>query len=557
MTLQEALENLETYGADITRWPEELHADYEGYLATSEDFSKRHDEIKELDLALAGFDDTDDPDKADASMNVGDEDAEGGESDIPDDYEDEPSDEEPEDREDDEDAESDFDLEDDEDEPHDRDGDDEYDDEDAEEVDDERFDDEPSDEGEERDGDQSGAGGRAPPPPEDEELGPRDEDQIPDFDDLMDEPEDNGVGGMAPPPSVEKDPSLNEDDFEDAEPMDIDLEEVTDLDDALAEVLRQQMDGAFDGRLMTDYTRDFDKIGPAPSDGEWDVAKFEEKVRRQTGVMQKDLQRMIVARAQSFHVGGHRSGKLNAPALHRTAAGDERIFRRKHVQETKATAITLLVDQSGSMSSGWNDKGPSKIQTAMEAAWAFADILDRLKIPNEVLGFTTQMFDGGYDEYQRVQKEVDKMYVDTGLPQGCIRLMPTVMRVYKGFAERFGIEQKRRMIRIVKTEEDMGANNDAMALEYASGRLLMRQEPRKIMIVFSDGQPADDGVHSNVIGHTMKATIARLAKQGVETIGVGIQDESVRAYYPKAMVLQRVEQLPGLVMKELRKLLLA
>jgi cobaltochelatase CobT len=549
MTLQAGLEHLETYGADINRWPEALQQDFADLLTSSPEFSKRHDEIKELDAALAGFEDTDQPDEHDTSVMSADETDEKSDerdgSGTPPPEGDEEEDEESafDYEEDDFDAPPQDDIGDDDDLSDDEEGDEDQDDEESGDHE------QSGDEGDATDADQGGKG--SPPPShgddEDDDLGPSDPSQIPDMDDMLDEQPEGG--GPPPKPEVDIDPSaIEEFEEEDAEPLDIDLDDIKDLDDALAEILSQQMQGAFDGHLQVDFTRDFDQVVEAPSDGDYDVGKFEDRVRKQTGVMQKDLQRLIVARAKSFHVGGYRTGKINSPALHRAVSGDERVFRRKVTQTTQATAMTLLVDCSGSMSG-------SKIKTAMEAAFAFADILDRLKIPCEVLGFTTGEYPDGHN-WNTFSEEVEKMRVDTGLPRGVIRFGPTVVRIYKAFGERFMVEQKKRMVRMVQTEEGMGSNNDAMALEYASSRLMLRQEPRKIMIVFSDGRPADMGVTQEVIGHTMKAIIKRLDKQGVETIGIGIEDATVKAYYAKSMVIQNVSQLPGMVMKELKKLLL-
>jgi cobaltochelatase CobT len=74
-----------------------------------------------------------------------------------------------------------------------------------------------------------------------------------------------------------------------------------------------------------------------------------------------------------------------------------------------------------------------------------------------------------------------------------------------------------------------------------------------VMMVLSDGQPSGGGR-----GDQHLATVVRdLTKQGIECIGIGILDASVKAYYPKAVVLRRVDELPGQVMSEIKRLLTA
>jgi cobalamin biosynthesis protein CobT len=51
--------------------------------------------------------------------------------------------------------------------------------------------------------------------------------------------------------------------------------------------------------------------------------------------------------------------------------------------------------------------------------------------------------------------------------------------------------------------------------------------------------------------------VERLGKAGFELVGIGIQDDSVKYYYPKNFVIQNVQELPGLVMNELRRILSA
>jgi cobalamin biosynthesis protein CobT len=262
--------------------------------------------------------------------------------------------------------------------------------------------------------------------------------------------------------------------------------------------------------------------------------------------MQKEIQRLIVARSHAVMIPGFRRGRINSTALHRVPCGDDRVFRKKQEAVTNKVAVTLLIDNSGSMAGG-------KIETAMKAAWAFAETLDRLKIPCDVLGFTNCGFPAGFDRYT-ARDEIDKMIDDTGINPRCLRLNPTYIPIYKGFDEKFGPAQKRRMAHLIENQGILSANNDAKALEYAGARLHQRTETRKIMIVFSDGQPAD-AVDDRILKATTKANVKRLEHEGVEVIGIGIQTDAVKDYYAKHHVLNDVTDLPVFVMQQLKGLL--
>jgi cobalamin biosynthesis protein CobT len=75
------------------------------------------------------------------------------------------------------------------------------------------------------------------------------------------------------------------------------------------------------------------------------------------------------------------------------------------------------------------------------------------------------------------------------------------------------------------------------------------------MIVLSDGEPCCAA--GKGLGAHLKKTVKEVTKSGVEVIGIGIQTASVKAFYPKHLVLNDLETLPTQAMAELTKLLLA
>jgi cobalamin biosynthesis protein CobT len=247
-----------------------------------------------------------------------------------------------------------------------------------------------------------------------------------------------------------------------------------------------------------------------------------------------------------MEIAGQRRGRMHSPSLHRLSAGDDRIFSRREEIKSKDTAVTLLIDNSGSM------RG-EKARTAMVAGYALASTLERVKIPNEVLGFTTGDFENCPETIKRGYQQ--QIWGGTGRAPGesvrWSRWLPIVMPVYKDFNERISSEVKKRIAFTANAQKGMASNIDGECLEYAAIRLAKRKEKRKVLIVLSDGQPAGA---ENADGH-LKMTVEKLTKMGFELIGIGIKDGSVRHYYPKSVVLHNIADLPGSIMKELRTIL--
>lgn len=338
------------------------------------------------------------------------------------------------------------------------------------------------------------------------------------------------------------------------EENDLDLEG-QDMSSAMGEFITREAVERLDRSDYTVFTREFDKIEILVTpklDSKW-VPEIEDRTRSMVGRMQKDIERLMAANRHNFRVGGYRSGRLHAPALHRIMLQDDRLFSRKHESVTKDTAVTLLIDNSGSMSvnggRGYRSSmHETKIYVAMVAAFALSQTLERVSIPHEMIGFTT----GGYGANVTLNEAMQKEYATTGGVRNWSRHIPLVMPVFKEFSERVSPQVKQRIAYMACARPDMNSNIDGEAIEIAAVRLLKRREKRKVMIVLSDGQPAGA---MNCDRH-LKMVVEDVQKAGVDMIGIGIMDSSVKSFYPKAVVLNDLESLPTQVMSELKEILL-
>ena len=67
--------------------------------------------------------------------------------------------------------------------------------------------------------------------------------------------------------------------------------------------------------------------------------------------------------------------------------------------------------------------------------------------------------------------------------------------------------------------------------------LLQRPEPRKIMLVLTDGCP-DNGTETS-------AATKRIRRDGIEIAAIGIMDKSVKRYWDNHKIIQSINELPA------------
>lgn len=328
--------------------------------------------------------------------------------------------------------------------------------------------------------------------------------------------------------------------------------DIPDLNKELAGFISAMAKKEFSDDPYVEYTSDLDKIERVKVDPRADVEGVQSKVNAVSAVVQKDLQRLITARSLSVMQPGLRRGRINPSSLHRLETGDDRVFRRKIENQSKDVAVSLLVDCSGSMAG-------DTFRTAMEAAWCFAEVLDRLNIKCEVLGFTTRTdYDCYGPEYGRLyREEVSKFAKRIGKAPSAVRWEALHIPIFKEYGEKFGLEQKRRMATGYSSawqSSNLCQNLDGASVLVAAKRLIARPEKRKLLIVFSDGAPCAS-MDSSILRKHLKETVKQVEGFGIETVGVGIRDDSVKAFYPKHFVVNNVSDLPKKVVGELKRFL--
>lgn len=326
----------------------------------------------------------------------------------------------------------------------------------------------------------------------------------------------------------------------------IEKELANDYDETVSKAITDSSAEAAESAEYLVFTTDKDVIEPLRiGSGYKDkmLTDLMDKCDHMVAPLQKDLERAISARSLAIYSTGHRSGRLHPANLARlavvTPAGhDDRVFRRKHETTSKDVAVELVIDASGSM-------GGAKIHTATQAAYCLSSTLERIGIKNEVICFTTGEAVAPHSTLHAEAAKIGRSYS---------RYESLYMPILKGFEERLTSETKKRF-GWLPNSSIMSQNVDGECVEIAARRLMGRRETGKVLIVLSDGYPAASGGGATLNAH-LKKVVKRLTGTGMSVVGIGIQSEAVKQFYPKNVVIQSVTELPTIVMKELRNLII-
>ncbi len=217
------------------------------------------------------------------------------------------------------------------------------------------------------------------------------------------------------------------------------------------------------------------------------------------------LRAMLSGVVQSKRARRDRSSRygtrLNLAALHRLSVNDDRVFLSQQERRGINTAVYLLMDQSYSM------KMHQKFEVAFMATAALAKAL--ITIPGTAVSagaFSTE-FVPGYAEKRNYVASLLK-YEETACRMNLMVPPP------------------------------VGGTPMAEAIYCAAAHLLMRQEPRRLLVVLTDGEPND-------IGATQE-TIEKCRSVGLEVYGVGIMDNRVIPVFGKqfSTVVNTIGELP-------------
>lgn len=244
------------------------------------------------------------------------------------------------------------------------------------------------------------------------------------------------------------------------------------------------------------------------------------------------LQRRLLARQMRKWSFDLDDGLIDASRIDRIVVdpGFASAYKQEEESEFRDTVVSILIDNSGSM------RG-KPIEIACVASDMISTALERCGISCEVLGFTTQAWKGGKSA---------KDWVRAGRPENPGRLNDTLHIVYKSADE--PVRRTRLALCAMLDSALLKENIDGEALLWASRRLLMRHECRKVLIVISDGAPADqttleENKDKALLDRHLRDVIAEIeSSSSIELAAIGVKHD-VRKYYANSAQIDKVDAL--------------
>ena len=211
----------------------------------------------------------------------------------------------------------------------------------------------------------------------------------------------------------------------------------------------------------------------------------------------KQLQRNLIQKLKDQQRGGKQTGLVMGRRLdaHALCRNDGKVFYKNNLpNEIPRISVGLLLDESGSMSCG------DRSTYARAAAIILYDFCQALNIPIMVYGHSTS-WSRGVDLYSYAEFDaIDK-------------------------------NDKYRMMDI----SARGSNRDGAALRYVAEQLSKRDEEVRILILVSDGQPADAGYSGTAAEEDLRGIKQEYKRKGLLFVAAAIGDDSVTRSYVKSI----------------------
>lgn len=294
------------------------------------------------------------------------------------------------------------------------------------------------------------------------------------------------------------------------------------------------------------FSRRWDETQPAsywlqPSDTEA-LKQLHQLDQRRVKQLAHRLQRRLLAASQRRWLFDQEDGRLDNRRLARLLDDrpTQRVFRIEQEAPMPEACVTLLVDQSGSMDLKRRLMAAMAIELAVHT-------LETCKIRCEVLGFTTRY---------AADNPVFRQWQQHGKVEHPGRLNAVRHIIYKT-PEQPWRRTKHHLSLLLRTMPGH-ENIDGEALYWAANRLNRQPQPRKIMIVISDGAPYDKATAQangrDFLERHLRHIIGDIEKSPIRLAAIGTGQDVAR-FYKNALTVRSPEAVAEMLFEQLGDLL--
>jgi uncharacterized protein YegL len=283
------------------------------------------------------------------------------------------------------------------------------------------------------------------------------------------------------------------------------LQSDPDADDP-TEVLGKALEEALQEENEKSSSSEGNGATPVHADGGDATEAFEDETRyaearaattAQVATLRQQLVALLQAQTRRHKVTGSR-GRMAGRLLHRALVGNTNYRRQKVEELLPVSAVSLLVDLSGSMQ--WEPHYRERL--AQQVTVAVAEACHALSVPLEVLGF------GGCNDHAA----------------GMVEIKP----FNKGF-----LPSRNRLGGYLLNGGGGTPMGEAM-LE-AAMRLVQQNTPKHTLMVITDGDPSNRDYAVEVIG--------LMERSGIQVIGIGIDTDAVKTLFNTHSVVTDVNSM--------------
>lgn len=252
----------------------------------------------------------------------------------------------------------------------------------------------------------------------------------------------------------------------------------------------------------------------------------------------RELRLLLGVPANDGWDGGQEEGTIDGRRLAQLIASptERRLFRIEHIEPTPDCLVSFLIDCSGSMK--------EYVESVAMLVDVLARALEQAGVASEILGFTTQAWNGG-----RARRDWGR----AGRPLHPGRLNEVCNMVFKNADTSW--RRARPQIAALFKGDLFREGIDGEAVDWACARMRARTEERRLLIVLSDGSPMDGATNlandEHYLDHHLKEVVLRQEHTGgIEIYGLGVGLD-LSPYYSRSHVLDLAGSTGNQIFREI------